>query len=132
MVASPYDSNKQHYCEWQRWHCCLDPGFSNPELVMTASRWVVNFQNNQACRFLCSAIYDYSGKKTKLKAAETQCLNSVVKVIFRHVHNITKSDHKLCYVRPSTWHNSAPIGWILKKFNIWQFSENLSWKFKFD
>ena len=31
----------------------------------------------------------------------------------------------------SAWNNSAPMGWIFIKFNIWEFFENLSIKCKF-
>jgi len=34
-------------------------------------------------------------------------------------------------VRLSAWNNSARIGWILMKFDIWGFYENLLRKFKF-
>ena len=35
------------------------------------------------------------------------------------------------FVRPSTWNNSAPTGWIFMKFDIWVFCETVSRKFKF-
>jgi hypothetical protein len=34
-------------------------------------------------------------------------------------------------VRPSTFHSSAPNGWIFMKFNTWVFLKNLSQKFVF-
>ena len=34
-------------------------------------------------------------------------------------------------VRPSTWNNSAPMGWIFMTLNIWVFFKNLSREFKF-
>jgi hypothetical protein len=44
-------------------------------------------------------------------------------------------DYKLCHVclsvRPSAWHNSAPIGRIFMKFDIRVFFENLSRKITF-
>jgi hypothetical protein len=62
-------------------------------LVMRAFQWVVNFQNNQACSFVYSKFNFIQEKinKIKLKAAETLCLNFVVKVIFSSVHKFAKS-----------------------------------------
>jgi hypothetical protein len=52
------------------------------------------------------------------------------RVIFRRVRKFAKSDYYLRYVCPFAWNNSAPIGPIFMKCNIWVFFENMSRKFK--
>jgi hypothetical protein len=48
-------------------------------------------------------------------------LVSSLSCVFRHVHKIEKSNYRLCHVCPSAWNNSAPIGWISIKYDIWLF-----------
>ena len=50
--------------------------------------------------------------------------------IFRRARKIAKNYYWL-YVRLSVQNNSAPTERILIKFDIWNFFENLSRKFKF-
>ena len=45
--------------------------------------------------------------------------------------NTAKCYYWLSHVCPSAWNNSAPIGRIVMKFDIWEFFEIISRKFEF-
>jgi len=64
-----------------------------------------------------------------------QCIRITWHVCFRRVRKIATSNywprHVCLSVRPSAWNNSAPTGRIFIKFDIWDFSKNLSRKFTF-
>ena len=49
---------------------------------------------------------------------------------FKTLTKIAKRDHQIRHVRPSAWNNSAPTGRIFMKFDILEFVENLSKKFR--
>jgi len=53
-------------------------------------------------------------------------------IFFWRVYKITKSNYELRRVCPTAWNNSAPIGWIFMKFDIYGFFESLSRIFEFD
>ena len=58
--------------------------------------------------------------------SNTYCFSNSLS--FGCIHKIAKSDYLSC---PSAWNNSASTEEIFMKFYIWEFSENLSRKFKF-
>jgi len=53
-------------------------------------------------------------------------------LFFRHVCRIAKKTISFFMsVRPSAWNNSAPIGRVFLKYDVWVFLENLSRKCNF-
>ena len=109
-----HQEGTRHVFARNKTHCCL--------------YWPVNNAVSQGTSFFttCSdMVYTnmYTGNSLTNTSWHTWLLLLIATISF--VMSVRPS------ARLSAWNNSAPIGRIFMKFDIWLCFENLSWKFKF-